>query len=81
MKATGIVRRVDELGRLVIPMEIRRTFEIGHGTPIEFFVNGQQIVLQKYATGCFLCGDNEAVLYTHERSGKRICGKCIDEIA
>lgn len=48
MKSTGIVRKVDELGRIVIPKELRRTLNIEEGTPIEIFVDGNQIILQKY---------------------------------
>mgnify|MGYP001000922135 CR=1 FL=1 len=49
MKATGIVRRVDELGRVVIPKEMRRTMLINEGDPLEFLVDGQSIVLRKYS--------------------------------
>ena len=48
MKATGIVRKLDTLGRIVIPMELRRTFELEIGDPIEIFVEGSDIVLRKY---------------------------------
>ncbi|MEK9198826.1 AbrB/MazE/SpoVT family DNA-binding domain-containing protein [Ureibacillus sp. FSL E2-3493] len=49
MKSTGIVRKVDELGRLVIPKELRKTLGIGEKDPIEIFIDGHQIILQKYA--------------------------------
>lgn len=49
MKATGIVRKVDELGRVVIPIELRRTLGVDVRDPLEIFVNGDQIILQKYA--------------------------------
>lgn len=48
MKATGIVRRIDDLGRVVIPKEIRRTLGIDEGDPLEIFVNGEQVILKKY---------------------------------
>lgn len=48
MKATGIVRRIDDLGRVVIPKEIRRTLGIEEGDPLEIFVNGEQVILKKY---------------------------------
>lgn len=48
MKSTGIVRKVDELGRLVIPMELRRTLGIAEKDPVEIFIDGEQIILQKY---------------------------------
>ncbi|RST59682.1 AbrB/MazE/SpoVT family DNA-binding domain-containing protein [Siminovitchia terrae] len=50
MKAIGIVRRIDDLGRVVIPKEIRKTMKWGTGTPVEFFVDGESIVLKKYHT-------------------------------
>lgn len=54
MKATGIVRKVDELGRIVVPMEIRRNLGIGIGDPVEFWVDGQQVIMQKYDTAAGL---------------------------
>ncbi|WP_020621058.1 AbrB/MazE/SpoVT family DNA-binding domain-containing protein [Paenibacillus daejeonensis] len=60
MKATGIVRKIDELGRVVIPKEIRRSFNIAEGDPIEFFVDGdQRIILKKYQPGCVITGSLE----------------------
>ncbi len=76
MKATGIVRKVDELGRVVIPMELRRTMQIGEGEPIEIFVDGDKIVLRKYAPGCTLCG---SLTELKNLSGKLICTSCITE--
>ena len=54
MKATGIVRKIDELGRIVVPMEIRRNLGIGIGDPVEFWVDGQQVIMQKYDTAADL---------------------------
>lgn len=79
MKATGIVRKVDELGRVVIPMELRRTLEIGEKDGLEIFVNGEEIVLRKYAPGCSVCGAVDNVLHSHR--GKQVCVSCIDELA
>lgn len=56
MKATGIVRKVDELGRVVIPIELRRTLGIGEKDPLEIFVDGEEIILRKYEPCCVLCG-------------------------
>lgn len=77
MKATGIVRKVDELGRVVIPMELRRTMNIAEGDGLEIFVDGERIVLRKYAPGCTLCGSLEDIEYL---SGKPICRNCISKI-
>ncbi|WP_457786213.1 AbrB/MazE/SpoVT family DNA-binding domain-containing protein [[Kitasatospora] papulosa] len=78
MKATGIVRRVDELGRVVIPKELRRTLGIAEGDPLEIFVDGERIVLGKYAPGCYLCGDVD--VESKEFYGRQICTKCISDI-
>lgn len=61
MKATGIVRKIDELGRVVLPKELRRTMEILEGTPMEIFVEGEQIILKKYEPACIFCGDATTV--------------------
>ncbi|MEK5071729.1 AbrB/MazE/SpoVT family DNA-binding domain-containing protein [Sporosarcina sp. FSL K6-1508] len=59
MKSTGIVRKVDELGRIVMPKELRKTLKIDVGTPIEFFVEEDRIILRKYSPNraCFITGD------------------------
>ena len=76
MKATGIVRKVDELGRVVIPIELRRTLGIGEKDALEIYVDGDRIVLKKYKPGCGNCGDVDVELY-----GKaNFCGKCIGEL-
>lgn len=78
MKATGIVRRIDDLGRIVIPKELRRTLGINDGDPLEVFVNGKQVVFQKYEPGCNVCGNSgeiEQVLF-----GTRICRDCVAAI-
>ena len=59
MKATGIIRRVDELGRVVIPIEIRNQFNIVEKDPIEIYVDGSSIVLKKYEPNCVFCGSTE----------------------
>ncbi|MBB6632790.1 transcriptional pleiotropic regulator of transition state genes [Cohnella thailandensis] len=77
MKATGITRKVDELGRIVLPKELRRTMGINEKDPIEIFVHGETIVLRKYAPGCTFCG-NEADVQIH--FNKPICSKCVQDI-
>lgn len=56
MKSTGIVRKVDDLGRIVLPIELRRTLDINERDSIEIFVDGNQIVLKKYSPSCIFCG-------------------------
>ena len=77
MKSTGIVRRVDELGRVVLPIELRRTLEIEERDQLEIMLEDDRIVLRKYQPTCIFCGA-EADLT--EYRGKRICGKCLKEI-
>jgi len=73
MKATGIVRKMDELGRVVIPVELRRTLNIGEKDALEIFVMGEQIVLRKYTPGCLLCGSFDQL---HAIEGKQVCLEC-----
>lgn len=73
-KSTGIVRRVDELGRIVVPKEIRRTLCIAEGAPLEIFVEGDQIVLRKYKDACTFCG---ATQNTIEFRDVLVCHVCI----
>ena len=77
MKSTGIVRKVDELGRVVIPIELRNKFDIQVKDPIEIFVDGSAIVLKKYEPNCIFCG-NSKNLITHNE--KLICKKCAEKI-
>lgn len=77
MKATGIVRRLDQLGRVVLPMELRRTFRIAEKDGLEIFVDGDRIVLRKYEPACSFCYSMGNV---RQFKGKIICGDCWDEI-
>ncbi|WP_321994804.1 AbrB/MazE/SpoVT family DNA-binding domain-containing protein [Clostridium butyricum] len=77
MKATGIVRRVDDLGRIVIPKELRRVLNIEEGNPLEIYTEGEQVILKKYEPTCTFCGNsNENLNY----KGKNICKDCLNEI-
>ncbi|MBJ6360826.1 AbrB/MazE/SpoVT family DNA-binding domain-containing protein [Paenibacillus sp. GCM10012307] len=78
MKTTGIVRNLDSLGRVVIPMELRRTLNIESGDPIEVFVNGDQIVLRKYSPGCAVTGSTEDLI---EFNGKQYSREAIRQLA
>ena len=75
-KSTGIVRNVDDLGRIVLPKEIRKKLNIKEGTPMEVFTNGQKIILQKYkAIMCTHCGQ---VLYENDKYCNN-CGKKVED--
>lgn len=77
MKVTGIVRRVDELGRIVIPMELRKTMDINDKDAIEIFVEDDKIILKKYNPACIFCGEsNNVMMY----KGKLICEECAKAI-
>ena len=78
MKATGIVRRVDELGRVVIPIELRNKFGIAEKDPIEIYVDGSNIILKKYEPNCIFCGNSKKL---SEYKGKLVCDKCFLGIA
>ncbi len=73
MKGTGIVRRVDELGRIVLPIELRRTLNINERDSVEIFVEGVQVILQKYEPACVFCGGNDDIA---DFKGRNVCQKC-----
>jgi transcriptional pleiotropic regulator of transition state genes len=81
MKATGIVRRIDDLGRVVIPKELRRTMGLAEGDPLEIFVDGENIVFRRYRPGCALCGEADLKkIKIVEIHGKIICRSCTSQI-
>jgi transcriptional pleiotropic regulator of transition state genes len=75
MKSTGIVRRVDELGRVVLPIELRRNLGIGDRDSLEIYVEGDNIVLTKYAPACVFCGSLKNVT---EYKEKNVCAECLE---
>lgn len=77
MKATGIVRKLDDLGRIVLPVELRRTLHINIKDPIEIFTEGEYIMLKKYEPTCVFCGNSENI---QDVNGKKICQDCLNEI-
>lgn len=78
MKSTGIVRKVDELGRIVLPIELRRTLDIEVKDSLEIYVDGSQIVLKKYEPACIFCGNAKDVI---NYKGKNICQACMAELS
>ena len=77
MKTTGIVRRVDELGRVVLPSEMRQTLDIQVKDPLEIFLENDRIVLRKYRPSCIFCNNDEKVVFFKD---KRICTDCLSKI-
>jgi AbrB family transcriptional regulator, transcriptional pleiotropic regulator of transition state genes len=77
MKSTGIVRKVDELGRIVVPIELRRTLDIEIKDALEIFTEADTIILKKYEPACVFCGESRDV---HDYKGKKICPGCMGEM-
>ncbi|MBQ8403708.1 MAG: AbrB/MazE/SpoVT family DNA-binding domain-containing protein [Clostridia bacterium] len=77
MKSTGVVRRIDELGRIVLPIEIRKNLNIGNRDTVEIFVEEDKIILKKYEPACIFCGNADDVTMFN---GKLICRECIEKI-
>ncbi len=77
IKSTGIVRKVDELGRIVLPKELRDTLKIEHKDPLEIYVDADNIILRKYEPACIFCGNAEDVI---DFGGKRVCKDCIAKL-
>jgi len=77
VKSTGIVRRVDELGRIVIPIELRRTLGISERDTLEIFVENDTIVLKKHADVCVFCGALEPLVDYHD---KKVCHSCLESL-
>ena len=77
MKSTGIVRKVDELGRIVLQIELRRTMNIEVKDSLEIYVDGDQIVLKKYEPSCIFCGNAKDIIHY---KGKNVCRACAHEL-
>lgn len=77
MQSTGIVRRVDPLGRFVLPIELRRVLDIDINDEVEIFREGDTVILKKYAPACIFCGETKDV---QEYKGKNICRNCLDAL-
>lgn len=73
MKAIGIIRRVDDLGRIVLPKELRRTLDLQEKDPVEIYTDGKGIILRKYAPGCAFCGSVNGIRYIHSTPVCNIC--------
>ena len=77
MKSTGIVRKVDELGRIVIPIELRHTLDIAERDALEIYTSENSIILKKYEPACIFCGSADEVI---SYKGKNVCRACLDEM-
>jgi AbrB family transcriptional regulator, transcriptional pleiotropic regulator of transition state genes len=77
MKATGMIRNLDNLGRVVLPIELRYTMDIEIKDPLEFYIDEDKILIKKYIPGCIFCKNAEA---SKILNGKSICSDCINDI-
>ena len=77
MKSTGVVRKLDNLGRIVIPIELRNTMGIAIKDSLEIFTDGDQIILRKYAPGCVFCGETRDIVTFAD---KRVCYGCVRKL-
>ena len=77
MKSTGIVRKVDELGRIVLPIELRRTLDIAEKDSLEIYVDEDSIILKKYHPACIFCGNSRGL---SSFKGKNVCRECIKKL-
>ncbi|KIN81887.1 AbrB/MazE/SpoVT family DNA-binding domain-containing protein [Clostridium botulinum] len=78
MKNIGIVRKIDSLGRIVLPKELRKALNIkDNETPLEIYTEGEEIILKKYAPACIFCGEAKEVI---NFKGKNICKSCLKEL-
>lgn len=78
MKSTGIVRKLDELGRITLPIELRRTLNVNEKDPLEIFVDDDKIILTKYNPSDVFTGEMEELVEYH---GKKVSKKSILELA
>ena len=79
MKATGIVRKIDDVGRIVLPMELRKVMNLrGSEDSLEIFTDDDRIILQKYKASCVFCNSLDDII---EYNGNKVCADCIKKMA
>lgn len=78
MKTTGIIRKIDDLGRIVLPIELRKKMGIGQHDSIEIYVDGDKVILKKHEIECIFCGSNKDL---SEYKGKNVCAACKRNLA
>ena len=78
MKSTGIVRKVDELGRIVLPIELRRTLDIAERDEVEIDLDDDKVILKKYEPSCIFCGSSCGLVTYH---GRNVCMECIENMS
>ena len=74
MKSTGIIRKVDELGRIVLPIELRRVLDIAEREKLEIYMENDRIILQKFEPSCIFCQSSQGLV---AYKGKNVCQTCV----
>ncbi len=77
MKSTGIIRKVDNLGRIVLPIELRRTMDIAERDELEIYMENDRIILQKFEMACIFCGSSRGLIHYRR---KNVCQECIKKM-
>ena len=78
MKSTGIIRKVDDLGRIVLPIELRRVLDISERDDLEIYMENDRIILQKFEPACLFCGSSRSLV---SYRGKNVCQECVRKLA
>ena len=78
MKSTGIIRKVDDLGRIVLPIELRRVLDISERDELEIYMQNDRIILQKFEPACLFCGSSRSLV---SYRGKNVCQECVRKLA
>lgn len=78
MKKTGIIRRLDKLGRVVLPIELRRGLDWNEHDRVEIFIEDERVILQKYEPNCLFCGGTK---HLKEFRGKQVCARCVEKMS
>ena len=78
MRSTGIIRRLDKLGRIVLPIELRRILDIAENDELEIFMENDRIVLQKFESVCLFCGSSRKLIVHY---GKNVCQNCVNKMS
>ena len=78
MKSTGIIRKVDDLGRIVLPIELRRTLDIAERDELEIYLDDDKVILKKYEPSCIFCGSSCGLVTYH---GRNVCMECIENMS
>lgn len=78
MKPAGVVRKVDQLGRIVLPKSLRKRYQMNEGDPVEILVQGDHIILERYRPRCVFCG---SMVEVAEFKGRQVCSNCVKEMS